>query len=449
MFRERLIFPIFSATGDVVGFGGRTLQPDGIPKYLNSSESPVFSKGRVLYGLHETGKYIRAEDSAIVVEGYMDAIALYTAGIKNVVAILGTAFTADHAKVLKRYTENVTMLLDGDDAGIGGAERSLPILLSAGLMAKGFMLPDKMDPDDYVKTHGADKLREEIGRAPELFTLLLLKLWMRDYNGSPSSKVRVIQDASLSLKDMQSRQLLDLYVLELSRQLDVEVGWVRKALTEAWRARTLVRPSGQAESQNSAEAIAEPTAPANEDEEETQLAVKAAPKNEAIVLSLLLQNESLMRDLIAAGPEDTLGLFTNEGVRRILAWVVKKLEKDPSCYAKLAASVASRVDDPSIVTRALQLMPSEPLEGYEQKLMADYLRAMQQGQLKNQSKLLISEMRALGSHGQLQAFQNLQRARLARDLGGSNVGSSSGGEGASRPRNGDASHEDTAPEENG
>ena len=421
LFRERLIFPIFSATGDVVGFGGRTLQPDGIPKYLNSSESPVFSKGRVLYGLHETGKFIRAEDNAIVVEGYMDAIALYAAGIKNVVAILGTAFTADHAKILKRYTANVTVLLDGDDAGVGGAERSLPILLAAGLMPKGFLLPDKMDPDDYVKAHGADKLREEIGRAPELFTLLLVKLWMREYNGSPSSKVRVVQDASLSLKDMQSRQLLDLYVLELSRQLDVEVGWVRKALTEAWRARALAPKPGPAQQAQSdaTEAAAEAPAPAESDEVDTQVSVKGAPKNEAIVLSLLLHHESLLRDLVEAGPDSVLELFTSEGVRRVLAWAVRRFEKDPASFAKLAAAVSSRVDLPGIVTCSLQLVPAEPPEGLIEKVMADYLHAMQQRQFKNRAKALLTEFRAQAPQEKLEAFQNLQRARLARDLGGS------------------------------
>ncbi|RYZ69056.1 MAG: DNA primase, partial [Proteobacteria bacterium] len=232
LFRERLMFPIFSPSGDVIGFGGRTLT-DQLPKYVNSSDSPVFHKSKVLYGLHETGKFIRAQDEAIVVEGYMDAISLYAAGIKNVVAILGTAFTPEHAKLLKRYTLNVKMLLDGDEAGINAADRSLPVLLEAGLMAKGFILPEKMDPDDYVRANGADALRLEISRAPELFNLLLSQRWMKIYHGSSSEKVQIIDEAANSMKNMASPQLKDLYIMELSRQLDVDLGWVRRSLAQS------------------------------------------------------------------------------------------------------------------------------------------------------------------------------------------------------------------------
>jgi len=123
LFRGRLMFPIVSTSGDVLGFGGRVLG-DEEPKYLNSPETPVFHKGRVLYWLDVTARYIRSQDEAVIVEGYMDAVALYGAGLKNVAAILGTAFTLDHGKLIRRMTPNVLMLLDGDRAGIQGAERS-------------------------------------------------------------------------------------------------------------------------------------------------------------------------------------------------------------------------------------------------------------------------------------------------------------------------------------
>ncbi|HVK60133.1 MAG TPA: DNA primase, partial [Bdellovibrionales bacterium] len=255
LFRERLMFPIFSPTSDVIGFGGRTLG-DALPKYVNSSDSPVFNKSKILYGLHETGKFIRAQDEAIVVEGYMDAIALYAAGIKNVVAILGTAFTADHARLLKRYTLNVKMLLDGDEAGINAADRSLPVLLEGGLMPKGYILPEKMDPDDFVKANGADALRKELDRSTELFTLLLTKRWMAVYHGSPSEKVQIIEEASRSLKAMPNRQLQELYLMELARQLDVDISFVRRALTQSQsqaNAKTLTRPAAETSEPGAAE----------------------------------------------------------------------------------------------------------------------------------------------------------------------------------------------------
>ena len=130
------MFPIFNHLGEVIAFGGRIIL-DGQPKYLNSPETPVFSKSRTLYALNETAKFIRSEDFVIIVEGYMDAVALYQAGFKNVVAIMGTAMTADHCKMIKRMTPHVLMLLDGDQAGKTAAERSLPILLSQGLYPRG------------------------------------------------------------------------------------------------------------------------------------------------------------------------------------------------------------------------------------------------------------------------------------------------------------------------
>jgi DNA primase len=126
LFRERLIFPIFSAMNEPIAFGGRILV-NGEPKYLNSPETALFHKGRVLYGLSETAKFIRTEDQAIVVEGYMDLVSLYQNQIQNVVATMGTALTMDHGKMLSRMTQNVVVLFDGDQAGQTAAERSLPL----------------------------------------------------------------------------------------------------------------------------------------------------------------------------------------------------------------------------------------------------------------------------------------------------------------------------------
>ena len=158
--------------GDAIAFGGRILG-EGEPKYLNSPETPVFHKGRVLYGLAQTAKYIRSDDQVIVVEGYMDLVSLYQAGFRNVVATMGTALTSDHGRMLSRITKNVVVLFDGDSAGQDAAERSLPILLAAGLFPKGLILPDELDPDDFVKERGAEALRTMIQEASDLFPMIL------------------------------------------------------------------------------------------------------------------------------------------------------------------------------------------------------------------------------------------------------------------------------------
>lgn len=411
LFRDRLIFPIFSATNDVIGFGGRTLS-DGTPKYLNSSDSPVFNKSRVLYGIHETGKFIRAEDRAIVVEGYMDAIALYTAGIKNVVAILGTAFTPDHAKILKRYTQNVVMLLDGDKAGLDGAERSLPILLEAGLMAKGFLLPDKMDPDDYVREQGAEKLRVEVDRAPELFSLLLLRRWMVGYHGSPSEKVSIVEEAGRFLGRMQNRQLYDLYVMELSRQLDVDMGWVRKAL-----AAHDLKHTGK--SQAHRETVPEP-APipiAQKEPPVERIVLKSAPKDEAYVMSLVLHHETLMVELLDAGTDEIFELLTHPGVKRILELAVGRYRANPGGFAEIVASLTSLVDNPAPLLVAMIASPEGGPEGLERKLMQDYVNALHNRYLKNQAKVLAGQFKDQASPEKLAEFMSLQRDRLALQNG--------------------------------
>ena len=412
-FRDRLMFPIFSPTSDVIGFGGRTLG-DGLPKYLNSSDSVVFNKSRVLYGIHETGKFIRAQDSAIVVEGYMDAIALYSAGIKNVVAILGTAFTADHAKILKRYTLNVTMLLDGDEAGINGAERSLPLLLEGGLMPKGFVLPDKMDPDDYVKAEGAEKLKNEIDRAPELFNLLLSRRWMQDYHASASEKVRVIDEAAGALRGLQNRQLMDLYFMELSQRLDVTLAWVRSAIAENIRNRSAARGANPVHAKPAQEevAVAVDETPVQE-EVDPRISLEGAPKEESFVLSLLLHHEGLMRELNEAGTDEVLSLISHAGIRRVMTEALEKYRANPAVFPTLAAHFASRVDKTDAITSSLELIPSGSAEGTERKVMADYLASLRRRHFQSQGKALASQLRDQVSTEKLEEFMTIQRNRLS------------------------------------
>lgn len=156
-FRNRIIFPIYGMDGQVLGFGGRALDEDGgkNPKYMNSSESPVFSKKNVFYGLYNSRSEIRKKRQAVLVEGYMDFIKLYSSGVRNVVATLGTAFTRDHATVLRRFCEEVVIVYDGDAAGISSAVRAGEILLEREVSSKICRIPDGLDPDDYVERHGA------------------------------------------------------------------------------------------------------------------------------------------------------------------------------------------------------------------------------------------------------------------------------------------------------
>jgi DNA primase, catalytic core len=166
-FRGRLIFPIENIFGEMVAFGGRILEK-GEPKYLNSPESPVYIKGKVLYGLNRTKEEIRKDGFALIVEGYFDLISLWNAGIGNVVATLGTALTREHLELLRRYALEVVALFDPDEAGIKALDRSLELFLSMGMRARALILPEGCDPDDYVKKYGKDKLNELIAHAPAI-----------------------------------------------------------------------------------------------------------------------------------------------------------------------------------------------------------------------------------------------------------------------------------------
>ncbi|BAT70946.1 DNA primase [Thermosulfidibacter takaii ABI70S6] len=185
-FFDRVMIPILDAKGDVVAFGGRIIDR-GEPKYLNSPETPIFSKGKILFGLPQARSYIRERQRAIVVEGYMDVISMHVAGFQETVASLGTAFTVDQAKMLSRLTRDVYLLYDGDEAGKKAAFRASKIFYSIGLEAKVVVLPGGMDPDDFIREKGSDSLERLLEEAKPAVDIVL-----EDFrDGSFSRKVLV------------------------------------------------------------------------------------------------------------------------------------------------------------------------------------------------------------------------------------------------------------------
>jgi DNA primase len=166
-FFARVIFPIVSPAGKVVAFGGRVLD-QALPKYLNSSETPLFHKGSTLYGLHQAKEGIRKADRVVVVEGYLDVIALSQHDLSYAVATLGTALTADHVRVLSRYTKNIIALFDGDDAGRKAASRSFEIFVEAGMLGRAAFLPKGDDPDTFVRSRGKAALEAILDQAVPL-----------------------------------------------------------------------------------------------------------------------------------------------------------------------------------------------------------------------------------------------------------------------------------------
>ncbi|MEP6992436.1 MAG: DNA primase [bacterium] len=167
-FRDRLMFPIYDISSRVVGFGGRLLGP-GEPKYLNSADSPVFSKGRLLYGLNWAKQAARRDERMLVVEGYFDVMRLIGAGVESVVAPMGTALTDEQAKLIRRYTQRVFLLYDSDKAGLKATFRSGDELLGQGASVQVVTLPDGEDPDTFVRTHGTEGLEAQLASSIDVF----------------------------------------------------------------------------------------------------------------------------------------------------------------------------------------------------------------------------------------------------------------------------------------
>jgi len=192
-FRERLIFPISDLRGNVVAFGGRILSGEG-PKYMNSPESPVYTKGNLLYGLDRSREAVRTSGEAIVVEGYMDLLAMYGAGITNVVAPLGTALVLGQARQLKRFCDSAILLFDSDSAGLKAAVRGIDVLMEAGVAPKVLTLPEGEDPDSFIRGSGAQALIKKLGEAlPAIDFLLDMKLEEMP-SSSPHDRAKVIRE---------------------------------------------------------------------------------------------------------------------------------------------------------------------------------------------------------------------------------------------------------------
>ncbi len=164
-FRSRIIFPIRDVLGDVIGFGGRIVKNEGFPKYYNSPESVLYQKRNTLYGINVALPFIRKEKSVFVVEGYFDLISLYASGISNVVSTLGTSFTSNHAKILKRYTDNTFILFDGDEAGMSSSVRAGEVLLQEGIIPRIIRLPHGQDPDSFVREKGPEAILELVSKS--------------------------------------------------------------------------------------------------------------------------------------------------------------------------------------------------------------------------------------------------------------------------------------------
>ena len=218
-FRDRVVFPIHSFSGRVLGFGARILKNNvKTAKYLNSPETEIYHKSNVLYGLNQGKQAISRKNLCLLVEGYMDVVSLHQSGIENVVASSGTSLTTEQIKLIKRLTENVTILFDGDNAGIKASFRSIDMLLSEGMNIRVLLFPDGDDPDSFARKHPQDFVENFIDKEAKDFIDFKAEILLKEANDDPIKKAEAIRDIVKSVAFVKNDLKREVYLKEVSNK---------------------------------------------------------------------------------------------------------------------------------------------------------------------------------------------------------------------------------------
>ena len=222
-FRGRVMFPIHSISGRVLGFGGRILQSNAkAAKYLNSPENPIYHKSKVLYGLFQAKQEIVKRDEALLVEGYTDVLSFYQNGVRNVVSSSGTALTEGQIAMLKRYTQNITLLYDGDAAGIRASFRGLDMMLEQGVNVRVVPFPEGEDPDSFAQAHSTEELEAYIGSNRRDFISFKTGVLLEEAAGDPLKRAQMVREIVASIAKVPDRIGQEVFVKEAARLLEID-----------------------------------------------------------------------------------------------------------------------------------------------------------------------------------------------------------------------------------
>ena len=221
-FRERMMFPIHSFSGRVLGFGGRTLQKHNKAKYVNSPESLIYLKSKILYGIYFAKQHISKQNNCFIVEGYTDVISLHQAGVENVVSSSGTSLTSEQIKLINRFTKNITILFDGDAAGLKASFRSIDMILAEGMNVKVVLFPDGEDPDSFAQKCSQEELINYLEENQKDFITFKTNILSKDTNEDPAKRVEMIKDIASSIAQIPDDIGRSEYIKECSRMLRVK-----------------------------------------------------------------------------------------------------------------------------------------------------------------------------------------------------------------------------------
>ncbi len=364
LFRDRLMFPIFAKNGtEVLGFGGRIIEEkDKQPKYINSVDSDIFHKGKTFYGWQEASPFIRSAGNVLVVEGYTDYLSLYQKGVKNVVATLGTALTADHVRWLSWHTKQVLVFFDGDIAGEKAALRSLSVLLSFGLVPRLLKLDEDLDPDSFVCKFGVEGLKKKIKAAPDLFTYVFSKELKKHSAGA--DRFSVIETAAKILAHTKNEALKKYYSELVVDSFGADEKIAREALKKALtKARQYGGDSGFSEPfinpafttvsephtalRSKKSSISKQKILNNQDLEDEEISLLHCSKVELYLLLLAIQDKEYYQQIAESGILDKLN---HPGVIRLFE-IIKNLQKEKQMFYfnTLPETLSSYLAEPGVL----------------------------------------------------------------------------------------------------
>ena len=250
-YKGRVIFPIHNVSGKVIGFGGRTLKKDKkTAKYFNSPENDLYNKSRVLYGLYQAKNAILKQEECYLVEGYTDVIALHQNGIENVVSSSGTSLTDGQIKLIKRYTPNITILFDGDAAGIKAAFRGIDLLLKNGMNVKVVLFPEGEDPDSYSKRLSTEEFAKFLEENSKDFMVFKTDLLLSESKNDPIKKAELIRDVVESISLIPDAIKRSIYLKECSRLMDIQESIIISEINKILRVKIKKESSSNYEAPN-------------------------------------------------------------------------------------------------------------------------------------------------------------------------------------------------------
>ena len=327
-FRERLIFPIHNPSKQVVGFGGRVL--DGsLPKYLNSPETPVYHKSKILYGLHLARNRCREAGILYIVEGYLDLIRMHQYDLKNAGATLGTALTSEHIDIIKGFAEKVILVFDGDDAGIQASLRSVGIFIEKRMEARVMLLPQGHDPDSFLQKYGREAFLKDADKSRSII-MFILESAQKKYGTSVHGNQRVLDELKYPLASIRDQNILDAYVKKVGERLGVKEYQVSEKVQRA--AKEMAHSTGD----HSGPITSEPVVKTREDSQSMDTENTSGTPLELQILAMMIQYPPILPEI---NKNHVLEYFISQPLKSIGKLILSQKNKTDTSISNLISIV--------------------------------------------------------------------------------------------------------------